>query len=281
MARRRGQVGRARGGLRGRGRARSRLALVRRFRRRWWVPGSAAVVAIGVVTVWLFPVVIDPLFNKFEPLPRGQLRCAGARAGAQGRRGRGPGLPRGRQPPDHRRERLRERARALEAGGALRQPDRGAPARPGAPGGGPRARPPAPPRPAARPGVAGPRGARGHACWRSGWPSASAAARASTTRAGAPDRPRCPRSPSRWRSCPSAVGIAGNQLSRPVEASADEFSLDLTRDPAAHIALEREIAVRNVSDPDPPRLLHTAVRHPSHDAGPDRDRRGLGARALI
>ena len=50
------------------------LALVRRFRRRWWLPGSAAVVAVGVITVWLFPVVIDPLFNKFEPLPRGPLR---------------------------------------------------------------------------------------------------------------------------------------------------------------------------------------------------------------
>ena len=69
-----------------------------------------------------------------------------------------------------------------------------------------------------------------------------------------------------------AVGIAGNQLSRPVEASADEFSLDLTRDPAAHIALEREIAVRNVSDPDPPRLLHTLFgTHPT-----TLDRIGIG-----
>jgi STE24 endopeptidase len=46
--------------------------------------------------------------------------------------------------------------------------------------------------------------------------------------------------------------IAGNQLSKPVEASADQFSLDLTRNPAAHIALERELTVRNVSDPEPP-----------------------------
>jgi STE24 endopeptidase len=48
------------------------------------------------------------------------------------------------------------------------------------------------------------------------------------------------------------LGIAGNQLSRQVEARADSFSLDLTRNPAAHIALEREPTVRNVSDPDPP-----------------------------
>jgi STE24 endopeptidase len=52
------------------------------------------------------------------------------------------------------------------------------------------------------------------------------------------------------------VGSAGNVLSRKVEARADGFALELTRDPAAQIALERRLAVSNVSDPDPPRLLH-------------------------
>ncbi len=51
------------------------LVLVRRFRRHWWAPGARRlIVAFGVVTIWLFPVVIDPLFNNFEPLPPGQLR---------------------------------------------------------------------------------------------------------------------------------------------------------------------------------------------------------------
>src|SRR5918999_5027339 len=50
------------------------LALVRRFRRHWWAPAAACVTALGVASIWLFPVVIDPLFNRFEPLPRGKLR---------------------------------------------------------------------------------------------------------------------------------------------------------------------------------------------------------------
>ena len=69
----------------GRARARAGAAVPRR----WWIPGSVAVVAVGVVTVWLFPVVIDPLFNKFEPLPKGQLRSQVLELAARGRRGRG------------------------------------------------------------------------------------------------------------------------------------------------------------------------------------------------
>ena len=47
------------------------IALVRRFRARWWLPGSLAVVAIAAVFVWLAPVVLAPLFNRFSPLPAG------------------------------------------------------------------------------------------------------------------------------------------------------------------------------------------------------------------
>jgi STE24 endopeptidase len=50
--------------------------------------------------------------------------------------------------------------------------------------------------------------------------------------------------------------IAGNLLSRQVEARADTFALELTREPAALVALQRSLAIRNVSDPDPPALLH-------------------------
>ncbi|HEX5910516.1 MAG TPA: M48 family metalloprotease [Thermoleophilaceae bacterium] len=50
------------------------LGLVRRYPRRWFVPAAAAVVVIGVVSTYLTPVVIDPLFNKFDPLPKGPLR---------------------------------------------------------------------------------------------------------------------------------------------------------------------------------------------------------------
>ena len=50
------------------------IALVRRFRRNWWAPAAVVIVVFGVVSIWLFPVVIDPLFNKFEPLRPGPTR---------------------------------------------------------------------------------------------------------------------------------------------------------------------------------------------------------------
>jgi Zn-dependent protease with chaperone function len=48
------------------------------------------------------------------------------------------------------------------------------------------------------------------------------------------------------------LGIAGNQLSRAVEARADTFALQLTDDPNGMIELQQQLADRNLSDPDPP-----------------------------
>ena len=50
------------------------LGLVRRFPRGWWAPGSVLVVAFGVASIYAGPVVLDPLFNTFKPLPAGQAR---------------------------------------------------------------------------------------------------------------------------------------------------------------------------------------------------------------
>src|SRR5205085_10344636 len=50
------------------------VALIRRFPQRWWVPGSGAIVGLSALLAFASPVVIDPLFNKFEPLPDGPLR---------------------------------------------------------------------------------------------------------------------------------------------------------------------------------------------------------------
>ena len=47
---------------------------MRRFGRRWWAPAAAVVIAFGVVTTYLTPIVLDPLFNKFTPLPAGPTR---------------------------------------------------------------------------------------------------------------------------------------------------------------------------------------------------------------
>jgi STE24 endopeptidase len=51
------------------------VALMRRFPRGWWAPGAAAVVGFGVATTYLGPVVLDPIFNRFTPLPEGRERA--------------------------------------------------------------------------------------------------------------------------------------------------------------------------------------------------------------
>jgi STE24 endopeptidase len=62
------------GGLMAAGGAAVAVALIRRAPRRWWIPGSAAIVGFSALLVFASPVVIDPLFNKFTPLPEGRLR---------------------------------------------------------------------------------------------------------------------------------------------------------------------------------------------------------------
>jgi len=50
------------------------VALMRRFPRGWWAPGAVVVVAFGAASVYAGPVVLDPLFNTFKPLPAGEVR---------------------------------------------------------------------------------------------------------------------------------------------------------------------------------------------------------------
>jgi STE24 endopeptidase len=47
---------------------------MRRLGRRWWIAGSVVVVAFGVIITYASPVVLDPLFNKFTPLKEGRTR---------------------------------------------------------------------------------------------------------------------------------------------------------------------------------------------------------------
>ena len=46
----------------------------RRFGRAWWAPGALVISGFGVVFTYLGPVVLDPIFNKFTPLPAGDTR---------------------------------------------------------------------------------------------------------------------------------------------------------------------------------------------------------------
>jgi STE24 endopeptidase len=61
-----------------------------------------------------------------------------------------------------------------------------------------------------------------------------------------------------------AVMTIANQLSRAIERRADAFALDLTGEPDAMVGFERKITVQNVGDPDPPRWLQFLLgTHPS------------------
>lgn len=50
------------------------LWLVRRAPRTWWAWAAGAAAALVVVGSFLYPVLIEPAFNTFQPLPAGQLR---------------------------------------------------------------------------------------------------------------------------------------------------------------------------------------------------------------
>jgi STE24 endopeptidase len=49
-------------------------AVFRRTQRTWWIWGAGVVSAFLVVTIAISPVLIAPLFNKYQPLPDGPLR---------------------------------------------------------------------------------------------------------------------------------------------------------------------------------------------------------------
>lgn len=49
-----------------------------------------------------------------------------------------------------------------------------------------------------------------------------------------------------------AIGVPGNVLSRSIEAHSDSFALDTTGDPEGLIGLQRKLTLTNLSDPDPP-----------------------------
>ena len=227
------------------------VALVRRFPRNWWAPGALLVIAYGVVTIWLYPILIDPLFNKFEKLPQGQLRGdvmqladrAGVDVGEVYR-------------VDASRRTSAANAYVIGLGHSKRVvlydnliEDF--------------------PRNEVRLVVAHELGHQKHNDLLRGlaWlalvaPAATFLIQALAERFGRHVQlgdPHARPGPSALPAIALAIGIAGlalgfasNALSRPVEATADSFALDLTRDPGDFIKFERRITIQNVGDPDPP-----------------------------
>ncbi|WP_354698140.1 M48 family metalloprotease [Paraconexibacter sp. AEG42_29] len=225
------------------------IAVVRRAPRRWWIPGSGLIVVLGALFVTAGPVVLDPLFNDFTPL-RGQARAdvlqlaraagvevddvqvvdASRRTTAANAYVTGLGHTKRVVIYDTLLRRFTRAERRLVIAhelGHVRRHDvpRGllylllvAPFGTLA---------------VARLGEAlAPRGARGDAAGPGTLPALVLALALVAL-------------PMTWIS---------NQLSRRVEARADTFALELTRDPDAFIAFERRITLQNISNPDPPRL---------------------------
>jgi STE24 endopeptidase len=50
------------------------IATIRRFPRGWWALGAAGSVLVGTLFAALAPVLLDPVFNDYTPLPEGETR---------------------------------------------------------------------------------------------------------------------------------------------------------------------------------------------------------------
>jgi STE24 endopeptidase len=229
------------------------LALVRRFRRNWWAPAAVVVVAFGFITIWLFPVVIDPIFNKFQKLAPGPIRADVLRLAREA------GVDVGEvYRVDASRRTTAANAYVNGLGHSKRvvlydnlvkgfPPDQ------------------------VRLVVAHELGHQKHDDVLRGlaWLALVAPAGTFLTQrlAEAFGRrqhlgdPRARPGPNALPAIALAItlaafgfGVASNVLSRQVEARADSFSLRLTGDPSSFIQFHRRLAVRNISDPDPPRF---------------------------
>ena len=245
------------------------LALVRRFPRGWWAPAAAGVVAISVVFSWLAPVVLAPLFNKFDALPEdSRLRAEVLELGREG------GVDIG----EVYRVDASRRSTALNAyvGGL-----------------GPTKRVvlydnliDSAERSELRSVVAHELGHVANSDIRRGILFIAIVtplgllfvretAGALTDRSGV-----APGSPAALPAYALMIAVAtfvlnvpGNQLSRDVEAAADDYALELTDDPQGLIDLQRRLSSENVSDPDPPGYV--SVLFGTHPSTVDRIGAGL------
>jgi STE24 endopeptidase len=230
---------------------------MRRFGSRWWIPGAVVVVAFGAITTYMGPVVLDPLFNEFERVPPGELRSdvlelarkAGVDVGEV-------------YEMDASRRTTAANAYVTGLGRTKRVVLYDTLVNDFTPG-------------ETRLVVAHELGhvhyrdVRGGLIWLAivapfgVWAAAVLAERLAPR--GAALGPRAvPAVALSLAVVAPLVTIVSDQLSRDVERRADAFSLELTRDPDTFIAFQTRIAVKNVSDPDPPEAVHFLLgTHPT------------------
>jgi STE24 endopeptidase len=236
------------------------VALVRRLPRAWWIPGSVVAVAIAAALTWLAPVVLAPLFNRFEALPRnsparadvlGLARRAGVDVGGVYR----VDASRKVRALNAYVDGIGSTRRVVLYDTLLADTDRAQ----------------------LSSVVAHELGHVKHDDILRGLAFVALAAPLGLLFARTVAEPLARRAgfvPGSPGSLPAyalgialaalAIGIVGNQLSRRVEASADTFGLDLAHHPRAFIELQRKLTVSAIGDPDPPAVAHFLLgTHPT------------------
>ncbi len=260
------------------------IALMRRLPRSWWLPAAGVAVGGAGTLTFLSPVLLDPLFNRFTPLPEGPVREAvlelAARAGVSvgevyevdaSRRTRaanayvtGFGATKRVVLFDTLlRELTLEEVRLVVAHELAHVRHRDVP------------------RGLAHLALSAPAGM---------YAVAQLTRRLDRSGGGSADRTHLPpgadgshaglgvacgeRAPATAASLPAlalalgavsaAVGSLSSALSRAVERRADAFSLTLTDAPEPFVSFERQLVKQNLADPDPPRWLVALIgTHPS------------------
>ena len=232
------------------------MAVTQRYPRRWWLPASAGSVLFGALLAAVAPVVLDPLFNDFTPLPEGETRsdvlelasAAGVKVGevysvdASRRTTAANAYVAGLGPTkrvvlfDTLLDRYsRDEIRVVVAHELAHVRNRDV--------------------------IAG-RGVRG--AGRAGGRRSRCNGSAGSSRPSAERPARLPALALAAAAVGAPTGLIANRLSRAIERRSDAYSLTLTGAPEAFISFERAIAVQNVADLDPPRWLTSLLAtHPA------------------
>jgi STE24 endopeptidase len=215
---------------------------MRRFGRDWWAPGAAAVAGFALVFTSLGPVVLDPVFNRFTPLPAGATRDdvldlakrAGVDVGEV-------------YEVDASRRTTAANAYVTGIGHTKRVVLYDTLLKDFTPA-------------EVRLVVAH---ELGHVHYRDVphgllWltlvaPFGTFAVARAAEKLTRPDATAVPAVALSLALIAPAITTISNQLSRAVERRADAFALDLTGEPDAMVGFERRITLQNVGDPDPPR----------------------------
>jgi STE24 endopeptidase len=234
------------------------VALMRRFPRRWWLAGSGVAAAGAGMLTFVAPLVLDPLFNRFTPLPAGALRAevlalaarAGVRVGevyevdasrrttAANAYVSGFGASRRVVLFDTLLSGLKhDEVRLVVAHELAHVRHRDVP------------------RGLAQLALSAPAGM---------YAVAQLTRRLDRSRGTAPSAATLPALGLSLALVSSAIGSVGCGLSRAVERRADAFALSLADAPEPFISFEQRIVAQNLADPDPPRwLLALLGTHPA------------------